>query len=172
MKKIAIILTLALCLSLFAGCGSQSAAPTITAPAGTTEELMNKLYENVTVELPLMTMPVDLTDEYAVSTFLGTADVSAVKEASASESMIGAQAYSVELVRVNDAAQAEAVAQAMFDSIDTRKWVCVEATEKQAVVCGDLVMFVMLDPQYGVTTNQIVEAFTTVCGGTVGTILK
>jgi len=171
MKKIAIVLTLALCLSLFAGCGS-SQQPTLTAPEGTTEELMNKIYENVTVDLPLMTVPVDLADEFAVNTYLGMEGAEAVKEASFSESMIGAQAYSVVLVRLNDAAQAETVAKAMFDNIDTRKWICVEATEKQAVVCGDLVMFVMLDPAYGVTSDQMVEAFTTVCGGTVGTVLK
>lgn len=174
MKKIAIVLTLALCLSLFAGCGGNATetTPALTAPEGTTEELMNKLYENVTVELPLMTMPVDLTDEYAVSAYLGLEGADAVKEASFSESMIGAQAYSVVLVRLNDAAQAETVAKAMFDNIDTRKWICVEATEKQAVVCGDLVLFVMLNPEYGVTCDQIVQSFTTVCGGTVGTVLK
>lgn len=173
MKKLAIVLTLALCLSLFAGCGDAAAsADTLTAPEGTTEELMNKLYENVTVELPLMTMPVDLADEYSVTTFLGLEGADAVKEASASESMIGAQAYSVVLVRLNDAAQAETVAQAMFDNIDMRKWVCVEATEKQAVVCGDLVLFVMLNPEYGVTCDQIAESFTTLCGGSVGTVLK
>ena len=178
MKKIAIFLTLALCLSIFAGCGNtetaetQATEPQLTAPEGTTEELMNKIYENVTMELPLMTMPVDLTDEYAVSTFLGMEGADAINEASVSESMIGAQAYSITLARVKDAAQAETVAQSMFDNIDTRKWVCVEATEKQAVVCGDLVLFVMLNPEYGITCDQIVESFTAVCGGTVGTVLK
>ena len=58
----------------------------------------------------------------------------------------------------------------MFDNIDTRKWVCVEATEKQAAVCGDLVLFVMLNPEYGVTCDQIVESFTTLCGGTVDSV--
>lgn len=172
MKKIAMILTLALCLSLFAGCGDAQNAETLTAPEGTTEELMNKLYENVTVDLPLMTMPVDLTDEFAVSTYLALDGTDAVKEASVSESMIGAQAYSVVLVRCTDSEQAGTVAQTMFDNIDMRKWICVEATEKQAAVCGDLVLFVMLDPTYGVTCDQIVESFTTLCGGTVGTVLK
>lgn len=172
MKKIAIMLTLALCLSLFAGCDGENAFETLTAPEGTTEELMNKLYENVTVELPLMTIPVDLTDDFSVSANLGLEGTDAVKEASLSESMIGAQAYSVVLVRCTDAEQAGTVAQSMFDNIDMRKWICVEATEKQAAVCGDLVLFVMLDPTYGVTCDQIVESFTTLCGGTVGTVLK
>lgn len=171
MKHIAWILALVMALSLFAGC-SGSAEPTVTAPEGTTEELINKIYENVTVELPLMTIPVDFTDEYAVSAYTGLSGTESLAEASVSESMIGAQAYSLVLVRLKDAEQSETIAQSMLDNIDPRKWICVEATEKQAVVCGDLVMFVMLDPQYGVTTDQIVEAFTQVCGGTVDAVLK
>lgn len=170
MKKLTIVLALAMMLSLLAGCGNSE--PTVTAPEGTNEELINKIYENVTVELPLVTMPVDTTDADAVTYMTSLTDGSVIKEASVSESMMGSQAYSLVLVRLNDAAQAEATAQSMFDNINTRKWICVEATEKQAVVCGDLVMFIMLDPQYGVTTDQIVEAFTTVCGGTVGTVIK
>lgn len=171
MKKIALFLAVTIIMSLLAGCGG-SAKPAVTAPEGTTEELINKIYENVTVELPLMTIPVDFADEYSVSAYTGLNGTESLVEASASESMIGAQAYSLVLVRLNDADQAETIAQSMFDNIDTRKWICVEATEKQAVVCGDLVMFVMLDPQYGVTTDQIVEAFTQVCGGTVGSVIK
>lgn len=171
MKKISLLLAIAMMLSVFTGCGG-NAEPTVTAPEGTTEELIAKIYENVTVELPLMTIPVDFSDEYSVSAYLGLSGTESLVEASASESMIGAQAYSLVLVRLNDAQQAETIAQSMFDNIDTRKWVCVEATEKQAVVCGDLVMFIMLSPEYGVTTDQIVEAFTTVCGGTVGSVIK
>ena len=181
MKKIALILSLALLLSALSGCAGTGATepateaptdPPITAPEGTTEELINKIYENITVELPLMTIPVDFADEYAVSTYVGVQSADGLKEASVSESMIGAQAYSLTLVRVEDAASAGTLAQSMFDNIDTRKWICVEATEKQAVVCGDLVMFIMLSPEYGVTTDQIVEAFTTVCGGTVETVIQ
>lgn len=169
MKKVSFFLVLAMMLSLFAGCGSEAS---VTAPEGTTEELIAKIYENVTVELPLMTMPVDLNDEFAVSAYTGLNGAESIVEASASEPMMGSQAYSLVLVRLNDAQQAETIAQSMFDNIDTRKWICVEATEKQAAVCGDLVCFIMLDPQYGVTSDQIIEAFTTVCGGSVGTVIK
>lgn len=178
MKKIALILALAMALSLFAGCGNTAGEttattePAVTAPEGTTEELLNKLYENVTVELPLMTMPVDLTDMDAVTYMTGLTDADNLAEVSVSEPMMGSQAYSVLMVRVTDEAEAETVAQNIFDNIDTRKWICVEASTKQAAVCGDLVLFVMLDPQYGVSCDQIVEAFTTVCGGTVESVIK
>lgn len=178
MKKIALILALAMALSLFTGCTNAgettetTTEPAITAPEGTTEELINKLYENVTVELPLMTMPVDLTDVDALTYMTGLTDASNLVEVSVSEPMMGSQAYSVLMVRVTDEAEAETVAQNIFDNIDTRKWICVEATTKQAAVCGDLVMFVMLDPQYGVSCDQLVEAFTTVCGGTVESVIQ
>ena len=196
MKKIALILSLVLML---AACGTT--APETTAPAETTtpvettpvetlpletepviesepefvltetEELLNKIYENVTVELPLMTMPIDLTDEFAVTAYTGAASAEGMIEGAFNESMIGAQAYSLSLVKCESADKAAEVAQNMFDNFDTRKWVCVEATEKQAVACGDLAFFVMLNPEYGVTSDAIVEAFTAVAGGEA-TIIK
>lgn len=181
MKKIALILSLVLLLT---ACGNAAApettAPETTAPIETTapvettapaesepefvltetEELLNKIYENVTVELPLMTMPIDLADEFALTTYTGAASADGMIEGAFSESMIGAQAYSLTLVKCESDEAAVALAQTMFDNIDTRKWVCVEATEKQAVACGDLAFFVMLNPEYGVTSDAIVEAFT------------
>ena len=193
MKKIALILSLVLML---AACGAQPAETTApvetTAPAETTapvettepviesepefvlsetEELLNKIYENVTVELPLMTMPIDLADEFAVTAYTGAASAEGMIEGAFNESMIGAQAYSLSLVKCESAEAAAALAQTMFDNIDTRKWVCVEATEKQAVVAGDLAFFVMLNPEYGVSADAIVEAFTTVVGTEV-TVIK
>ena len=136
-----------------------------------TEELLNKIYENVTVELPLMTMFIDLADEFALSTYTGATSAEGMIEGAFNESMIGAQAYSLSLVKCESAEKAAEVAQTMFDNIDTRKWVCVEATEKAAVVAGDLAFFVMLNPEYGVSADQIVEAFTTVVGVEV-TVIK
>lgn len=161
MKKTALILALVLLLSCLTGCGGGKA----TAPEGTTEELIGKIYENVSVELGLMTMPLDTSDPDALAYFTGLTSAEYITEGSVSEPMIGSQAYSLVLLRLNDPEHALAAATEMFDNIDTRKWVCVEATEKKAAVCGDLALFVMLDPQYGVTCSQIIDAFTTVCGG-------
>jgi len=195
MKKIALILSLVLMLAACTAAPAETTTTpveTTTAPVETTtpvettepiiesepefvltetEELLNKLYENVTVELPLMTMPIDLTDEFTLTAFTGATSAEGMIEGAFSESMIGAQAYSISLVKCESADAAAALAQTMFDNIDTRKWVCVEATEKQAVVCGDLAFFVMLNPEYGVTADQIVEAYTAVVGTEV-TIIK
>ncbi len=177
MKKIALILSLVLLMGCLAACGSEPAettTPAVAAPEGTTEELMTKLYENVTVELALMTETTAGTladaEMFAYLTALESSE--GIVDAAVSLPMMGAQAYHVVMVRAESAEKAAELAQAMYDNMDMARWVCVQATEKQAVVCGDLAFFVMLDPQYGVTSDQIVEAFTAVCGGTVDTIIK
>ena len=180
MKKIALILSLVLMLAACTAAPAETTAPVETEPViesepefvlTETEELLNKIYENVTVELPLMTMSIDLADEFAVTAYTGAASAEGMIEGAFNESMIGAQAYSLSLVKCESAEKAAEVAQTMFDNIDTRKWVCVEATEKQAVVCGDLAFFVMLNPEYGVSSDAIVEAFTTAVGAEV-TVIK
>ena len=172
MKKIALILSLVLMMGCLAACGSAPAGN--TAPEGTTDELMNKLYENVTVELGLMTETTAgaLADAEMFTYLTALENNEGIVDAAVSMPMMGAQAYHVVMVRAESAEKAAELAQAMFDNSDMARWVCVQATEKQAAVCGDLALFVMLDPQYGVTCDQIVEAFTTVCGGTVDNIIK
>ena len=176
MKKIALILALVMML---AACGAQPAETTApaaaaTAPEGTCADLMTKLYENVTVELALMTetMETSLSDAEMFAYLTGLENNEGVADAAVSLPMMGAQAYHVVMVRAESNDKAAKLAQYLFDNSDMARWVCVQATEKQAVVCGDLAFFVMLDPQYGVTSEQIVEAFTTVCGGSVDSVIK
>lgn len=176
MKKIALILSLVLML---AACGAQPAETTApaaaaTAPEGTCADLMTKLYENVTVELALMTetMETSLSDAEMFAYLTGLENNEGVADAAVSLPMMGAQAYHVVMVRAESNDKAAELAQYLFDNSDMARWVCVQATEKQAVVCGDLAFFVMLDPQYGVTCDQLVEGFTTVCGGAVDSVIK
>ncbi|MBQ4578404.1 MAG: hypothetical protein IJA84_04995 [Clostridia bacterium] len=175
MKKIALILSLVLML---AACGAQPAETTApaaaTAPEGTCADLMTKLYENVPVELALMTetMETSLSDAEMFTYLTGLQSNEGVADVAVSLPMMGAQAYHVVMVRAESAEKAAELAQYLFDNADMARWVCVQATEKQAVVCGDLAFFVMLDPQYGVTCDQLVEGFTTVCGGTVDSVIK
>lgn len=182
MKKIAFVLTLVLAMSCFAGCGSKPAETTVptettapaAAPEGTTEELMYKLYENVTVELALVneTTEGSLADAEMFTYVTAIESMEGIVDATVSMPMMGSQAYHVVLVRAESNEKAAELAQVMYDNMDMARWVCVCATEKQAAVCGDLALFVMLDPQYGVTCDQIVEAFTAVCGGAVDNVIK
>ena len=167
MKKfIAILMLAAMALTLTA-CG----APTEQKPQGadlsgeTVETLIEKIYENKMPEFALMTMPVDLADADSVTYFTGVSDASLLKEAAVSESPMGSQAYSLVLVRVNDASKAEEVAQMMLDNIDPVKWICVQADDIDAAVYGDLVLFVMIDSQFGIPAADFIGAFKTIAGG-------
>lgn len=179
MKKIALVLALVLAMGCMTACGGEKTPETtapaaVVAPEGTTGELMNKLYENVTVELALMTETTEgMLSDAEMFTYLTTIEtMDGIVDAAVSQPLMGSQAYHVVMVRAESNEKAAELAQHMFDTMDMARWVCVQATEKQAVVCGDLAFFVMLDPQYGVTSEQIVEAFTTVCGGAVDSVIK
>ncbi len=175
MKKLAMILACVMMFAAMAGCGasgSNGGSDAVKAPEGTPSELIDKIYENVTVDLGVMTMEIDLNDEFLRTSLLGVQTPDGIKEAAASEAMMGSQAYSLVVARCNSPEDAEKLADNMFQNIDTRKWVCVEADQKQAVVCGDVAMFIMLNSEYGISADQIVDAFTTVCGGNVSRVIK
>ena len=167
MKKfISVILMAALALSLFAACGKTDDAPKGADLSGeSAEALVNKIYETKVPEFALMTMPVDLADAEMVAWQTGINDPALLKEAVISESMMGSQAYSMVMVRVNDAAKAEEVAQMMLDNIDPRKWICVAADDIDAAIYGDLVLFVMIDSQFGLPAADFIGAFKTIAGG-------
>ena len=167
MKKfISVILMAALALSLFAACGKTDDAPKGADLSGeSAEALVNKIYETKVPEFALMTMPVDQADAEMVAWQTGVSDPSLLKEAVISESMMGSQAYSMVMVRVNDAAKAEEVAQMMLDNIAHRKWICVAADDIDAAIYGDLVLFVMIDSSFGIPAADFIGAFKTIAGG-------
>lgn len=165
-KYISVILMAALVLSLFAACGKTDDAPKGADLSGeSAEALVNKIYETKVPEFALMTMPVDLADAEMVAWQTGVSDPALLKEAVISESMMGSQAYSLVMVRVNDAAKAEEVAQMMLDNIDPRKWICVAADDIDAAIYGDLVLFVMIDSSFGMPAADFIGAFKTIAGG-------
>ena len=167
MKKfISVILMAALALSLFAACGKTDDAPKGADLSGeSAEALVNKIYESKMPEFALMTMPVDLADAEMVAWQTGVSDPALLKEAVISESMMGSQAYSMVMVRVNDAAKAEEVANMMLENIDPRKWICVAADDIDAAIYGDLVLFVMIDSSFGMPAADFIGAFKTIAGG-------
>ncbi len=199
MKKIALILSLVLVMGAFAACGNtadettlptETTTPVETTPVETTpvetlpeetfpaasetETMINTLYGNVAVELPLMTMAVDLADEFAVKAYTGADSAEGIVEAAFSESMIGAQPYSLTLVKCADADAAAAMAQTMFDNIDTAKWVCVEADTKMAASAGEYAFFVMIGGELaadmGVSTQNLIDGFAAVVGTEIAVI--
>ena len=190
-KLISMTLLLALMLTLLVGCGGkteETQAPETTVPVVETTEpvieetepvvedtqpaadsemkaLINTIYANHgPIELMLDTIPNEYfpieTIMESVSYYTGLADGSKIAEIAISEPMMG-QAYSLVVLKVVSADDAAAVAQEMYDNIDQRKWICVEADTKTAAYAGDVVMFFMVNSDFAeqVSTESMVEAF-------------
>lgn len=126
--------------------------------------IIDAMYQINDPILPAVSIPVDLADEYSLSSFTGLTDASLIEEAVASESMMGAQAYSLVLVRVKNAADAASVAQAMRSGIDQRKWICVMADDIRVVAAGDVVMLCMIASDLDIKVDSMVDAFSSVVG--------
>lgn len=172
MKKITALALALVMLLCFAACGGEKAP---AAYEGTLTELCTKMYEANPVEFAVMTegMEIDLADADALGYYLGVTDAADFKEAIFSESMIGAQAYSLVLARVNDAAKTEEIKASILEKVDTRKWICVEADQVRVASNGDVIMFVMVDSKLGDTiADGMVTAFETNVGGLTGETLK
>lgn len=166
MKKFISLLLLAAMALTLAACGNTEEKPQgVDLSGDAVDAIIEKIYAEKSLEFGVMTMPVDLADAEATAWLTGVTDPSLLKEAAVSESMMGSQAYSLVLARVNDAAKAEEVANMMLENIDPVKWICVQADDIDAAIYGDLVLFVMIDSQFGVPAADMVGAFKTVAGG-------
>ena len=168
MKKLfSLFLTLGLLLS-FAGCAKEATPQ--GGVDGTPEEIIAKIYENhQALKLNVMSTELDLSDADAVAYCTGLESGDKLSAAWVSEPMMGSQAYSLVVARVKDAADAPEVAKEMYDKVNTAKWICVDADTKTAAYSGDVVMFFMVGSQFAesATTDTMLEAFKTVCGGSV-----
>ncbi len=173
MKKIlAIVLALVVVVAAFAACGGTK-APEVTPYEGTLEDLTNALYEANPVEFMVgPAMPVELTDVDALMAYLGLEAADGIAEATWSESMIGAQPYSLVLAKVADGADMEAIKNAMFNGINTRKWICVEADQLRVVSSANVIMLVMAGSEFAPgLADGMVEAFKTNVGELSGETL-
>ena len=132
---------------------------------GTLEEIMTKVYAGFGEdELPMLgNMPVDLTDPDSVTYYLGTSELS-IKEALVREPMMGSIPHSVVLVRLNDAKDAEAAVAKIKESVNPRKWICVEAKNVIVESKGDLVILIMADSE-GQTTAEVAPRLKANFGG-------
>ncbi len=191
-KLISAILAALLLASMLSGCGSQNGAeqpaqttpPTATGevvgtdapngPQGELSSIIDDIYTHKEAGIAVETKAVDIGDADSLKYFTGLSDADKIEEAYVSEALMSSQAYSLVLVRLKNSADAQDVAQAMKDGIDTRKWICVEADDLRVAACGDVVMLIMVSSALSdtVTAAQIVDAFSTVCGGTLTVDLK
>ena len=122
--------------------GDDTAAEPDTELSG----MVDTIYEAYPVELMMMTTSaVNLGDESWCTYNTGlTAEQAALVDAGVlSESMTGSQAYSLVLLRVKDAADAQTIADAVLNNIQMNKWVCTMADKARVATFGDKVLFVM-----------------------------
>lgn len=140
----------------------------IKAPSGTPAEIIDKIYAEYPVaDLPLGTMEVDLADLDALKMFTGLSSADKIKAAAVSETMMGSQAYSLVVVKAKDAKYADDIVEEMANGIDPRKWVCVEADDLSVASAGDVVVLMMVESTFKdtVTSKNIIDAFSAICGG-------
>ena len=151
MKKISLFLII--CLLLVTGCGKKE-----KNVEGTLEELMTKVYDNISdEEKPMMLTNTEVNAEN-IEYYLGTADIE-YKEALASESAVGSIAHSVVLLRTKENANIEAIKTKIKESINPRKWICVGVEEKDVIVenKGDLVVLILVENS--TTREKLEESF-------------
>ena len=137
----------------------------------TLEGIINTINTIIPVEFFGGTIGLDLTDTsedglWSLKAFTGLDNADMISEAMVFEPMMGSIPYSMVLVRATDAANAEAVAEAMKAGIDPRKWICVEADDLLVTACGDVVMLIMVGSDTGLTAQGYVDAFASVMGAT------
>ena len=109
----------------------------------------------------------DTTEEglWMLKNYTGLDSAEKLTDGAVFEPMTGSQAFSLVLVRVKEAADAQTVARQMKDNIDPRKWICVGADQVMAAGYGDTVMLIMLDSSLGKTAQSYVDTFAALCGG-------
>lgn len=148
MKKIVLgIVAIFACL-LLSGCGSKNVE-------GSLDEIMDKIYATIQDdEKPMMLTNFEVNQEN-VEMYLGTTDIE-FEEALASESGVGSIAHSVVLIRVKDNANVEKIEEKIENSVNPRKWICVEAEEVEVESKGNLILLVMSNES---TVEKIVSEF-------------
>ena len=131
-----------------------------------TGKFIEKIYENhAALDLPIMTTNLDIANPDLLTYNTGLTSADRLAEGAVSELMMG-QPYSMVLLKVKDAADAAAVAQELFDNIDQRKWICVEADTKTVGYAGDLVFLFMVGSDFdeNVSVDTMMDAFKAAVG--------
>jgi len=124
--------------------------------------LVDQIYAGVSIEMPmLMTQPLETTDADMVKMFTGLDSAENIEYLVASEPMMSSQAYSLVLVKAKDGADVDAMAKAMNENIDERKWICVTAEKIYTTTSGNVICLVMTNAE---TAQPVFESFKTIAG--------
>lgn len=156
MKKIKkLFLLLLVCASLVSltGCGEKNVE-------GELSDIIAKIYADLeTDEMPMLdSINVLEMAPDNIEYYIGTKDIE-YEEILASEPMMSSIAYSVVLVRMKDGADIEAAKTKIADTVNPRKWMCVEVPEEDVIVKskGDLIILIMVGDEN--TREKIEKGF-------------
>lgn len=122
----------------------------VAEPDGELSAMVDSIYSTYPVELMMMqTTAIDLNDEtwLTYNTGLSAEQAALVDAGVKSESMTGSQAYTLVLLRVKNADDAQTVADTMLENMDPARWVCVMADKMRVATFDDKVLFVMTDSE-------------------------
>ena len=157
MKKFSFVLALLLALLALVGCGASGDSSAAVTLEGTPSEIIDKIYAGAgDLEYPMMLQTSELTADNSV--YMVGVERDQYKEGAVSESMVGSIAYSMAVLRANDAESAQALADSVKEKVDPRKWICVQAETVSTSVIGDVVFFVMADQSYVDALNASFQA--------------
>ena len=153
LKQILLLLLVCTPLVFLTGCEEQNVE-------GTLEEIMTKVYADIPEDERPMLGNIDVLKDVPdnIKYYIGTEDIE-YEEILASEPMMGSIAYSVVLVRMKDGADIESAKQKILDTVDPRKWICVEVPKDDVIVesKGNLIILIMVKDE--TTRNKIEEGF-------------
>ena len=133
---------------------------------GSLTDIFAAIYEKRKVEMFLGTNTLDLTNADSLFYNTGLESADKIVEVVMSEAMIGSQAYSSFLMRVEDGADIDAIKKAIINGINPRKWICVGADK--VIVCNSgNIIYMVMSAENLVPADELYDAFVEVAG-TVG----
>lgn len=156
MKKFSLLIVILSAVLLLTGCGNKKEA--VKNVEGKLEDIIEKVYADLPADnTPSGLTNIELNDEN-IADYIGTKDIE-YKEAIARESMIGAIAHSVILIRTEEDADIKAMKETILENVNPRKWVCVGVEKEDVIIknIGDLLIVIIVEDEVG--RNSISDGF-------------
>lgn len=156
-KKLLALLLVCTTLTCLTACGEKNVE-------GELSEIMDNIYTDVFAgladdEKPNL-MNINVLEEAPdnIEYYIGTKEID-YEEIYASEPMMSSIAYSVVLVRMKDGANIEDAKTKIKETVNPRKWMCVEVPEEDVIVKnkGNLIILIMVADE--TNRNKIEQGF-------------
>ncbi len=143
-KKVLCLCLAALFICAGVGCKKDTSAQEDAFRDVPLETLLEQIYDEADIELPALAST-EITAENAAY-YLGTDGLS-FTEGIASEALINVVPFSLCLIRVENADEAEQAARTVAESADPNKWICVGVSSDQVITdyAGDVVILIMAE---------------------------